>query len=249
MEDSIQKIESYIRENIDDFHNQRNDCLKRLKLEKVIKRKNPYLFKAKNMTRAQDIVKSFLDAHISSNEETIFGAFLEGLALFVCQEFRNGWKSSAAGIDLEFDYENIRYIISIKSGPNWGNSRQIAKLKNDFITAIKTLRTSNSRLNIMAINGCCYGREKNPDKGIYKKYCGQMFWTFISGDDSLYLKLIKPLEYKAKERNAEFLTNYDRTLNLFTLEFSSKYCNQDGSINWNKIVNLNSSIIEPKLKK
>lgn len=247
MEKMIEKIDRYIRENIDDFHQQRNDCLSRLKLEDVIKRKNPYLFKAKNMTRAQDIVKSFLDAHISSNEETIFGAFLERLALFVCREFRNGWKSSAAGIDIEFDKDGTRYIVSVKSGPNWGNSQQIARLKNNFITAIKTLRTSNSTLNVVAINGCCYGRDRIPDKGDYQKYCGQKFWTFISGDDDLYKKLIEPLEYKAKERNVEFLANYDRTLNLFTLEFSRKFCNPDGSINWDKIVEVNSSINPPKL--
>jgi len=249
MGNPMAKIEHYIMENIDDFHRQRNASLSRLKLENVIKRKNPYLFKAKNMTRAQDIVKSFLDAHISSNEETIFGAFLEGLALFVCREFRQGWKSSAAGIDIEFDKDGTRFLVSVKSGPNWGNSQQIARLKNNFITAIKTLRTSKSTLNIVAINGCCYGRDLKPDKGEYQKYCGQKFWTFISGDEELYQKLIEPLEYKAKERNTEFLLNYDRILNLFTLEFSRKFCTPDGGIDWNKIIEINSSINLPKLPK
>jgi hypothetical protein len=30
---------------------------------------------------------------------------------------------------------------------------------SDFKTAKKTLRTSNSKLNIVAVNGCCYGRD------------------------------------------------------------------------------------------
>ena len=45
---------------------------------------------------------------------------------------------------------------------------------SDFKSATKTLRTSNSKLNIVAVNGCCYGRDNNPDKGDYFKYCGQI---------------------------------------------------------------------------
>jgi len=52
-----------------------------------------------------------------------------------------GRKSAVQGIDLEFDNEGVRYIVAIKSGPNWGNSSQIAKMRSDFKTASKTLRT------------------------------------------------------------------------------------------------------------
>jgi len=91
-----------------------------------------------------------------------------------------------------------------KSGPNWGNSSQIAKMVADFKTAKKTLRTSNSQLSIVAVNGCCYGRDNKPDKGDYFKYCGQRFWEFISGDSDLFTEIIEPLGYKAKERNDDF---------------------------------------------
>ena len=83
-----------------------------------------------------------------------------------------GWKSSAEGIDLEFNAGSIRYIVAIKSGPNWGNSSQIRKMKEDFRKAQRTIRTSNSKIRIVAVNGCCYGRDNNPDKGEYYKYCG-----------------------------------------------------------------------------
>jgi hypothetical protein len=43
----------------------------------VLKRKNPYLLKAKYILTAEQIVKNIIDAHISSNEETIFGDWLE----------------------------------------------------------------------------------------------------------------------------------------------------------------------------
>jgi hypothetical protein len=188
------------------------------------------------------LVKGLLDAHLSSQEETIFGDWLEGLAIFINIQAYNGWKSGITGIDLEFDQNNIRYIITIKSGPNWGNSSQIKKMITDFNQARKTIRTSNSQLNIIAVNGCCYGKDNNPDKnGVYFKYCGQKFWEFISGNKQLYIDIIEPLGHKAKDKNEEFLNSYAQILNKFTLEFSIQFCN-DGKINWERLVQFNSSI-------
>jgi hypothetical protein len=121
------KIESkdviaYIEKNISTFHAKRLQNLEELKLSTILKKKNPYLFKAKNIHTAQDLVKPLLDAHLSSQEETIFGDFLEGLAIFINGKVYGGKKSAAEGIDLEFDDDNIHYIIAIKSGPNWANS-------------------------------------------------------------------------------------------------------------------------------
>lgn len=212
-----------------------------MQLKTILKKKNPYLFKAKYYLTAADLVESIASAFISSAEETIFGDWLEGLAIFVCENVYDGRKSSTIGIDLEFEKEPIRYIVTIKSGPNWGNSSQIAKMKADFATAKRTLRTSGSGIKIIeAVNGCCYGIENNPDKGDYFKYCGQEFWSFISGEDSLYLDIIEPLATKAKERNEEFQEAYAKMLNKFTLEFMQQFCLADGSIDWNKLVEFNS---------
>ena len=219
-----------------------------LKLSKILKRKNPYLFKAKNILTAQDLVKTLLDAHLSSQEETIFGNFLEGLAIYVNRKVFGGRKSSAEGIDLEFENDGINYIIAIKSGPNWGNSSQINKMRDNFKKANRILRTSNSKLQIIAINGCCYGRDNKPDKGDYFKYCGQKFWEFISGDSNLYIEIIEPLGHKAKEKKEDFLEKYSQIVNKFTFEFSQHYC-INGKIDWNSLVKLNSSISTPKIKR
>ncbi len=212
-----------------------------MKLSQVLKRKNPYLFKAKYVLTAEQIIKGFVDAHISSNEETIFGDWLEGLAIFINSKVFGGKKSGIKGIDLEFDKDNVRYIVTIKSGPNWANSSQIEKLISDFKTAKKTLRNSNSKIMVTAINGCCYGRDNNPDKGEYFKYCGQRFWEFISGNNNLYTEIIEPLGHKAKEKNDDFLKSYAQMINKFTKEFSNEYCDNNGIIDWKKIVEFNSS--------
>ena len=132
---NLKDITKYVEDNIGVFHQKRIERLDHLKLKTVLKKKNPYLFKAKHILTASEIVQGIADAFISSAEETIFGDWLEGLAIFINQRVYNGWKSGIPNIDLEFDKDNIRYIVNIKSGPNWGNSSQISKMKSDFKTA------------------------------------------------------------------------------------------------------------------
>jgi hypothetical protein len=234
----------YVEQNIGTFHQKRILSLDTLSLSKVLKRKNPYLFKAKYILTAEQIVKGLVDAHISSSEEGIFGDWLEGLAIFINNKVYSGYKSGITGIDLEFDDNRSRYIVTIKSGPNWGNSSQIKKMVTDFKTAKKALRTSNSQINIIAINGCCYGRENKPDKGDYFKYCGQKFWEFISGNSELYIEIIEPLGHKAKEKNDDFLKSYSQMINKFTKEFANDYCKANGEIDWDKLVRFNSAIVK-----
>lgn len=238
---NINDVTNYVEENIGSFHQKRIESLDRLKLTQVLRRKNPYLFRAKYVLTASELVKGLVDAHISSSEEGIFGDWLEGLAIFINEKVYNGKKSSAKGIDLEFEYDNKRYIVSIKSGPNWGNSSQIAKMITDFKGAKKTLRSSGTNLEIIAVNGCCYGSDNQPDKGDYFKYCGQQFWAFLSGDPELYLKIIEPLGHRSKERNDDFMQSYANKLNKFTLDFAIDFCLENGAINWEKLVKFNSA--------
>ncbi len=96
------------------------------------------------------------------------------------------------------------------------------------------------------IKGCCYGRDKKPDKSDYLKLCGQRFWEFISGDENLYIEIIEPLGHKAKEKNEEFTEEYAKVINRFTREFATEYCDESGSILWEKLVKFNSSKLSNK---
>ena len=238
------EVQNYVENNIGNFHKRRLQNLGTLKLSQVLTRKNPYLFKAKNILTAQDLVKTLLDAHLSSQEETIFGEFLEGLAVFICGKVYDGRKSSAEGVDLEFEKNNVKYIVSIKSGPNWGNNQQIKKMIENFKKAKRILGSNIAKKKIVAVNGCCYGRDNQPDKGDYLKLCGQKFWEFISGNSELYIQIIEPLGHKAKEKNEEFLEAYSKLVNNFTFEFGKDFCT-DGRINWAELVRFNSATKKP----
>ena len=95
---------------------------------------------------------------------------------------------------------------------------------------------------MIAVNGCCYGKDDRPDKGDYLKLCGQRFWEFVSGDEDLYLKIIEPLGHRARERNDKFQTAYARIINQFTLGFSEEFC-RDGLIDWEKLLRFNSAAV------
>lgn len=228
----------WIGKNIDQFHEEKRlKKLRELKLSDLTGRKNPYLFKVKNLNIAADIVRGFMEAAISSSEETQFGNWMEQLAIAVAQKAKGGQKSSAKGIDLELEENGIRYLITIKSGPNWGNSGQIDKMIDNFRKAAKILRTSGHVQQIEFINGCIYGKDTNPykEKGYYK-YCGQVFWRFISGSETLYLDLIEPLGIQSEQYNQQFKEEFEAKLNLLTQEFLREFCTSDGRVDWEKLL-------------
>jgi len=240
----VEEVTKFVEKNIGSFHKKRIESLDTLKLSAVLLRKNPYLFKAKYILSASEIVKNIVDAHISSSEEGIFGEFLENLAIFVASKVYGGTKSSAEGIDLEFEKDAVRFIVSIKSGPNWGNSGQIQKMKDNFKKTKKIIGTNASKINVIAVNGCCYGRDNKPDKGDYLKLCGQSFWEFISGNSNFFIEIIEPLSFQSKEKNDSYLQSYAQMLNKFILKFTTEFCD-DGIINWERIVKFNSAIEKP----
>lgn len=190
---NLDDVVNYVNENIVRFHKNKLRILKSLDLQKILRKKNPYLFRAKNLTVASDLIRDILDAYLSSSEEKLFGDFLEELAIFISEKVCDGRKSAATGIDLEFAHDNTLYLTSIKSGPNWGNSSQQKKQEQDFQNACKVLKQSNRNLNIQPVLGICYGKTKTTYPRGYMKVVGQNFWYLISGNENLYIDIIKPL--------------------------------------------------------
>ena len=240
---SLDRVRQYVENNIGNFHKARLNSLRGLELKLILRRKNPYLFKAKYIFAAPDFVRLLLDAHLSSQEETMFGEFLESLAIYICGQIYGGVKSSRPSIDLEFEKNGIFYVVSIKSGPNWGNADQIKKMRENFAEALSDIRIGNPGIQAMAVNGCCYGQDSNQDKGDYFKYCGQDFWEFISDMRELYIQIIEPLGHRAKEKNEEFQGEYAGILTNFTVEFANEFC-ENGQIDWAKLLEFNSGHLE-----
>src|SRR3990167_7733989 len=149
---NYEKLNTFIASDvITPFYEIRLARLKFAKLSTISKRKNPYLFKAKNIETAGDLAKSILDAFLSSQEETIFGDLMENLAIHVCHEVFNGKKAEEGiyrSVDLIFERDGKTYVIGIKSGPNWGNSDQVNTMKRNFKKAKALMRSSSGKKNL-----------------------------------------------------------------------------------------------------
>ena len=240
---SLERLNTYVNENIVEFHQSKIESLEKLTLSKLL-RKNPYLFRAKDIRSAGTLMKGLLDAFLSSSEEKLFGDFLENLAVFVAGETCNGRKSSAQGVDLEFESSGVHYIVSIKSGPNWGNSSQHGKLEQDLKTAVARLKQSKHELNVQPVLGICYGKTRTTFLRGYMKVVGQNFWFLISQEKNLYTEIVEPIGYRATEHNERFNEERARVENRFAGEFIEKYCDSNGSIDWVKLVELNSGNLD-----
>lgn len=240
-----QSLVEFANAEITKFHNARIARLETVELRDVLKKKNPYLFRAKNIVGATDLVAAILDAFLSSSEEELFGTFLEELAIFVAAQCWNGKKSSAEGLDLEFDKEGSRYLVAIKSGPNWGNSSQWSKLGDNFRRAITVQKQSRSGQSVQAVLGICYGRNRFKDTGLYQIITGQMFWHFLSDDPLLYVKLIEPIGYDAKRHGDDFLKKREALQTRFTVEIAQDFCNSDYTVDWEKLIAFNSGNMTP----
>lgn len=236
---NLEYVQNYVNAHIDDFHQRRIKSLEELKLDKLLA-KNPYLFKAKNISTAGELISGLLDAFLSSSEEKLFGDFLEDLALFVADLTCGGHKSAASGIDLEFSNKDVYYIVSVKSGPNWGNSSQQSKLSQDFRDGITRIKQSRRGINVQAVLGICYGKTRTSYLRNYIKVVGQNFWYLISEDQNLYTDIIEPIGYRAKEHNDTFHEEKSKVTNRFTKRFIDRFCEESGKIDWKMLIEFNS---------
>lgn len=229
---------------IQPFYKIRLERLEFAKLANIAKRKNPYLFKAKNIETAGDLARGLLDAFLSSQEETIFGDLMENLAIHICYQVFNGSKAQQGkyrSVDLIFERDAKIYIVGIKSGPNWGNSDQINIMRKNFKKAKSLIRSESGKKNLIAVNGCMYGKDNAPHKInkdtdlSYYKICGQAFWELISSDDELYKKIIQPLDKEAKKRDEIFKKLYVKKINEMTKDIVNLFYTEN-NLDWDKII-------------
>lgn len=170
----LDEVREYVNENIVDFHDSKIKSLEELRLNKLLT-KNPYLFKAKNVTTAGELITNLLEAFLSSSEEKLFGDFFEGLAAFTAAKTCDGHKSAAPGVDLEFFNRNVHFLVSVKSGPNWGNNSQHDKLEQDLKNAVARVKQLRRSSNVQPVLGICYGKTKTSYVRGYLKVVGQNF--------------------------------------------------------------------------
>ncbi len=236
----LEKVYGYGNQNQVDFNKSRIKFLKDLRLENLLTL-NPYLFKVKNLIVASKLVSGLLDSSLISLEEELLGNFLVGLAFVVAEMTYEGNKSSVPGVDLEFLKNGVHYLVSVKSKPNWGDNTQEDKLEQDFRKAALKLKASKEGVRVQPVLGICYGNTKTSYSRGYIKVVGQNFWYLISENPYLYTDIIETIGHWANENNNSFLAEKSKAKNRLTGQFLKEFSIEDGSINWVKLVEFNSS--------
>jgi len=226
------ELEKLIAKCLHDFYTRRSNRIQQLKLREVLKKKNPYLFRAIGTEKASEIVEDLLRAFISSSDEGIFGdAFFEPIAKIAS----GGTVSPSEGVDVAIETTNRYLAIAVKSGPNWGNSTQLRKQNEYFVALRNRLYKLHKQFDPMIGHG--YGKlQSRPKNKIYRNSSGQAFWTEITGDPDFYLKLIRLMKNEPQKHKPKYKIAWDKAVNRFTGEFIKDFCFPDGSIDWEKLV-------------
>lgn len=225
---------------LDTFYNTLIEKIDGLDIVKIMKRKNPYLYRAKAMENASEIVENVLSAFVTSSEETIFGnCFFEPLAIAAS----GGNKALAEGIDImvQNNANNTIYAVAVKSGPSVFNADSKKRQEQNFMAASKLAQQAKARYE--AYIGYAYGRKKDSGRGkpkMYQELAGKKFWEELTGDADFYLKIIKFMGNLPEQYVASYKESYNKASNRLVREFSNKFCKDDGSIDWEKLVEFNS---------
>lgn len=225
---------------LENFYKSLIEKIDGLDVVKIMKRKNPYLYRAKAMENASDIVNSVLNAFISSSEETIFGnCFFEPIAIAAS----GGNKALAEGVDImiQDNDSNTIYAVAVKSGTSVFNADSKKRQEQNFMAASKLAQQAKARFE--AYIGYAYGKKKMSDRGtpkIYQELAGKKFWEELTGEEDFYLKIIRFMGTLPEQYVSAYKESYNKAFNRLVREFSNKFCKEDGSIDWEKLVEFNS---------
>lgn len=220
-----------------EFYTSLTKTLDTIDVDKILKRKNPYLYRAKGINNAGQIVGGILSAYVSSSEETVFGTtFFEPLALAVS----GGQKAVSEGIDITVDKDNTIYSIAVKSGTSVFNADSRKRQEQNFQSAQK--RARQAKKAFYPIVGYGYGRKKITagNEKFYKELAGKDFWHWLTGDSDFYTKIITYMGTRPDEYAKHFEEAYNKAENRMIRQFTLKYCKEDGSINWDALIKFNS---------
>jgi hypothetical protein len=230
-------LEAKIEELLDDFYSRRIEKIKTLRLKDTLKRKNPYLYRAIGIQKASEIVEGLLSAYMSSSDEGIFGdAFFEPLAKFVS----GGVVAPSEGVDVAKETETTYMAIAVKSGPSVFNAQSRKRQIDDFKALENRLR--KLRKHFDPVVGYSYGKKKQKPNSAapFRELSGQAFWEELTGDSDFYLKIIRLMKNKPQEHLPIYKQAWDAAINRFTLEFIKDFCDEDGNIDWERLVQFNS---------
>lgn len=236
---SNDEINAEIRKLLSNYYNRRIAAISSIQLVDSLKKKNPYLLSANGINNFDFLMSEIVNQYLQISDSSIFGdAFFEPLAIFVS----GGKKSVTEGVDIELHRIDSIELISVKSGVNIFNSSSKQKQNDHMTKALKIYQREHKR--VIPIVGYCYGKKNSKSVSsqfVFQEIAGQEFWEKISGDSNLYKYIIECIE-EHSEGSLKGLRNklYEEISKLRSRwkDQASQVIdvNDDGFINWSKLV-------------
>jgi hypothetical protein len=231
------QLNTAVQNRLNEFYARRIAKLSTLELKKTLKRKNPYLFRAAGLLDANEIIERLLNDFMSSSDETIFGdAFFEPLA----KDLGKASASPTEGVDVVIETKTSYTAIAVKSGPSVFNAQSRRRQNQEF----QALRSRMMKLqkHFEAIVGYSYGRKVSApnENKIFTELSGQTFWEKLTGDSECYIKIIEAMQSLPAQHKELFNEEWAKAKNRFSKEFITDFCEEDGMISWNKLLEFNS---------
>jgi hypothetical protein len=202
---------------------------KKISFPNLLSKCNPYEMVV-NCNTVEVLVDIIMQSHKQISSKTIWGNYLELIALKVCNNKLNGFKSKEECTDLEWKEEGKNHYRGWKSSPNWCNSDQ-KKAVNIKESEIMVNEDFGSFKVLTS-----YGKttKKKTTKG-FTQLSGQDAWEEISGDSNLYNKVMIGIRINHKTIG-QFLENiYISDRNKSIEWVSNNFTNEDNTINFIKI--------------
>lgn len=137
--------------------------------------------------------------------------------------------------------ENIIYAIAVKSGTSVFNNDSKKKQIQNFNAAHKLAQQAKARYE--PIIGYSYGKKRSSGRGkpqIYRELAGQDFWYELTGDKEFYIKIIDYMGTKPEKYLEKYRESYNKACNRLVKQFTAKFCDDDGNIDWTRLVRFNS---------
>lgn len=234
-------VEKYTKQ----FHKARLRKIKEIKLAQLLK-KNPYLYKIRGISTPEDYIRSTLPDFITSSEETVFGQeFFEPLGL----EISNGKVSLGKGTDFSVETANKITVYSFKSGTNVQNASAMEKQGQEFTETTSRLTKMKKSVEGVRISG--YGTTNSPPtkKRPYRIVAGQAAWEELTGDPDFYKKIVKYMPEESDTDRDNYTNEFENAVERLTKKFEDEYTTNDGSIDWEKIVDITSKKRKKKSQK
>jgi hypothetical protein len=230
------KLERTVQDALNQFYARRLASFEKLNIKAVLKRKNPYLFRAIGINDPRALVEAVLSAYLSSSDEGIFGnTVFEPVA----KDVSGGRKSITDSIDIELQVGSVTRAYAVKSGLAVFNNNSLRRQ----IDAFEECRRRLSGRAFEAVVGYGYGNKTAvPKKGKknFREVSGQAFWEEISGDRELYKKLLILIGRKADEHAAIYGKAFTAATDKLVEQFQNEFATADGRIDWDKLLVFNS---------